>query len=61
MSEARNDVEPHGWVRKGWRWWLCRHCYAPRSLHPRKRWARARPIHDNRYLSVNAPHFQDDW
>src|SRR6266705_2250020 len=51
---------PHEFQRRrGWRFWLCHHCYAPRSLHPRTTWVRARPIGDNQYLSANAPHFKD--
>lgn len=23
------DSSPHNFSRQGWRWWLCRHCYAP--------------------------------
>jgi hypothetical protein len=55
------DVAPHHWARKGWRWWLCWHCYAPKSLHPRRAWGRARPLGDNRYLSRRAPHFKEGW
>ena len=54
-------VGPHEFRRRGWRWWLCRHCYAPKELHPRKGWFPARPCHDTRYLSANAPHFQEGW
>lgn len=61
MDEAQTQASPHAWVRKGWRWWICRRCYAPWSMHPRNRWVRARPLHDNRYLSVNAPHFDEGW
>lgn len=58
---AQNSVGPHLWAPKGWRRWLCRHCYAPRILHPRFHPALARPLHDNRYISVNAPHFHHGW
>jgi hypothetical protein len=60
-----NDCGPHFWTPKGWRFWLCRHCYAPRSLHNynggRDQWVRSRPLNDNRYLSKNAPHFTEGW
>lgn len=56
---------PHFWRSKGWRFWLCRHCYAPRSLHHhnggRDGWVRSRPLHDNRYLGKNDPHFTEGW
>jgi hypothetical protein len=55
------STAPHAWARKGWRWWLCRHCYAPRTLHPRCGWVKARPLHDHRYLNRNAPHFKEGW
>lgn len=55
------SVSPHPWVPKGWRRWICTHCYAPKALHPRNAWARSRPLHDNRYLSANAPHFNENW
>jgi hypothetical protein len=61
LSETRDDVGPHAWSRQGWRWWLCRHCYAPRTLHPRRGWVKARPLNDHRYLSRDAPHFQEGW
>lgn len=63
MTEE-TKVGPHPFVRQGtaWRWWLCRHCYAPKSLHPRTGWVRARPLGDHTYLSANAPHFlRGDW
>jgi hypothetical protein len=56
-----NDTGPHGWERQGWRFWLCRHCYAPRALHPRTRFVRARPVGNHDYLSVRAPHFGEGW
>lgn len=52
---------PHDFAPKDWHWWLCRHCYAPRNLHPRRQWARSRPVHDNTFLSANAPHFKEGW
>ena len=52
---------PHPFVRQGWRWWLCRHCYAPKTLHPRLGWVKARPLGDRRYLSADAPHFCEGW
>ena len=56
------STAPHGWQRfRGWRWWLCTHCYAPRSLHPRTGWVRSRPVGDTEYLSKHAPHFNEDW
>jgi hypothetical protein len=54
-------VDPHDFARQGWRFWICRHCYTPRTLHPRTWWVRARPVHDHRYLSVHAPHFKEGW
>lgn len=54
-------VGPHPFVQNGWRRWLCRHCYAPKSLHPRTSWVRARPLGDHRYLSARAPHFNAGW
>ena len=58
MSDA---VAPHPFRRLGWRWWLCMHCYGPKSLHPRKSWVRSRPVGDTTYLSANAPHFHEGW
>lgn len=55
------SVSAHAFVRNGWRWWLCLHCYAPKRLHPRRGWVRARPLGDHKYLSVNAPHFNEGW
>jgi hypothetical protein len=55
------DVAPHKFERKGLYFWLCRHCYAPRSLHPRFGWTRARPSDDNTYVSADAPHFKEGW
>ena len=54
-------VSPHDFERRGRRFWICRHCYAPRSLHPRIEWVRARPLTDHRYLSKDAPHFKEGW
>ncbi|MEU0207385.1 hypothetical protein [Streptomyces canus] len=61
MKRPTTETAPHGFARKGWRFWICRHCYAPRALHPRKGWVRARPLHDNQHLSVNASHFEEGW
>ena len=58
---AETTVAPHPWTPREWRRWICRHCYAPRSLHPRTGWVHARPLHDNRYLSAAAPHFKENW
>jgi hypothetical protein len=55
------DAAPHDFVRRGWRFWICRHCFAPRSLHPRIGWVRSRPLGDNCYLSATAPHFKEGW
>lgn len=61
MHDPSSRSGPHHWQAKGWRFWLCRHCYAPKSLHPRTEWTRSRPLHDNQYLSANAPHFTEGW
>lgn len=45
---ARADVAPHAFARKGWRWWLCRHCHQPRTAHPTWQPVPARDAHDNR-------------
>lgn len=60
-SQATTSVAPHHWTRRGWRFWICSHCYAPKSRHPRPGWVRARPLNDHRYLSPNAPHFNEGW
>ena len=54
-------VGAHAFVRRGWRVWICTHCYAPRSLHPREGWVRARPLRSNYYLDRTAPHFGEGW
>ena len=59
--EEGPQVEPHDFARQGWRFWICRHCYAPKSLHPRQGWTVARPLGVHRYLSKNAPHFREGW
>ena len=59
MSESK--VAPHPFRRRGWRFWICDYCYAPRSLHPRRIWARARALGSNHYLSKDAPHFKEGW
>jgi hypothetical protein len=56
-----SSVSPHPFVRQGWRWWLCRHCYAPKSLHPHLGWVKSRPLGNRRYLSADAPHFREGW
>lgn len=58
---SETSTGPHAWGRMGWRFWLCRHCYAPRILHPRDGWVKARPLRDHRYLSGRAPHFNEGW
>ena len=58
MTAPPTEAAPHPWTPKGWRFWLCRHCYAPRQFHPRGGWVLARRPHDNRYLSPNSPHFK---
>jgi hypothetical protein len=55
------EVDAHPFKRRGWRFWICDRCYAPRSLHPRPGYRRARPLGDNRYLSADAPHFKEGW
>lgn len=55
------EVGPHSFERRGWRFWICNHCYAPRSLHPRRTSVRARSLGSNYYLSKNAPHFDEGW
>lgn len=54
-------VSPHPFVRRGWRFWICHHCFAPRCLHPRRAWVPARPLGTNFYLNRNAPHFREGW
>lgn len=61
MSESANHVEPHEFTPRGWRWWICNHCFAPRSLHPRTIWAISRPLGRNDYISKDAPHFKEGW
>jgi len=61
VEDAPNLSAPHDFHRRGWRWWLCRHCYAPRALHPRQRYVRSRPVDDNLVLSRRAPHFREGW
>jgi len=59
MSEM--TTAPHEFKRRGWRFWICTHCYAPRKLHPRHGWVRARPLNENYYLAPDAPHFKEGW
>ena len=61
MSKIVSSVAPHSFKRRGWKFWICTHCYAPRSLHPRVIWVRARPLNENYYLSKDAPHFKEGW
>jgi hypothetical protein len=61
VTDSETRVGPHEFAAKGWRRWLCHHCYAPRTLHPRRSWVRARPLNDTRYISANAPHFTEGW
>lgn len=56
-----NQVGPHEFQRQGWRFWLCTACYAPRELHPRTGYARARSLGDHTYYDASAPHFQEGW
>lgn len=58
---TENLTAPHPWSPQRWRRWLCRHCYAPKPLHPRTEWVRSRPLGDTQYLSKNAPHFNGGW
>ena len=60
-ADPITEVGAHPFVRRGWRWWICHHCYAPKSLHPRPGYRRARPLGDNTYLSADAPHFKEGW
>jgi hypothetical protein len=55
------QVEPHPFRPRGWRWWICDHCFAPRSMHPRTVWVKARPLGHNSYVSKTAPHFKEGW
>jgi hypothetical protein len=48
---------PHEYKHKGWRFWLCKYCFAPPSLHPRTTFVR--PRNSNEYLSWDAPHFRN--
>ena len=53
---------PHEFQRRrGFRRWICNHCYAPKELHPRTEWVKARPIYNNEYISADAPHFKEGW
>jgi hypothetical protein len=61
LIDHPDQVSPHPFDRMGWRFWLCRHCYAPKSLHPRTGWVKARPYGDTEYLSAGAPHFKEGW
>lgn len=63
VHDTATSAGPHDFhpVGRWWHWWICRHCYAPKALHPRTAWVRARPIGDNTYLSADAPHFKEGW
>ena len=61
MVDINVQTAPHEYVRNGWRFWLCRYCYAPRRLHPRRKWVYSRPMHDNTYYSADAPNFNEGW
>ena len=52
---------PHEFRRRGWRFWICNHCFAPKSLHPRHAYVTARPLGENYYLAPDAPHFREGW
>lgn len=39
---------PHPFDRYGLQWWICRHCYLPRSMHPVRTWTPARLLRDRR-------------
>lgn len=56
-----DQVQPHIFRRRGWRFWICDHCFAPKSLHPRFTWVYARPPDRNEYIGSNAPHFKEGW
>lgn len=61
-DEPECQVEPHPYARMSrWRFWLCKHCFAPRKLHPRKEWVRARPLGDySRYVAKDY-HLMRGW
>jgi hypothetical protein len=61
QEDSLVEVGPHDFKPRGWRFWICDHCFAPRSLHPRKCYSRARPIGENYYLAPDAPHFKEGW
>lgn len=61
MRHPVSETGPHEFKRRGWRFWICAHCFAPKALHPRRGWVRARPLGDNEYLSKDAPHFREGW
>ena len=54
-----NQVGPHGFRPRGWRFWICTHCYAPRAAHPMHAWVKARPLGDNRYVRIDTLSFED--
>lgn len=61
LSDGEWKVSPHDFERNGWRFWLCRQCFAPRSLHPRREWVKARLANRNEYIDKGAPHFKEGW
>lgn len=63
---AGSLVSPHSFRPRGWRFWICTHCYAPRSRHPRTEWVRSRPLNDHRHLDgrtldLNQTNAKDKW
>lgn len=61
MSYPTDSTGPHPWTPRRGRVWICQHCYGQKSLHPRRGWVRARPLGDHKYLSPDAPHFNEGW
>jgi hypothetical protein len=61
QKASDTQVDAHPFKQRGFRWWICDRCYAPRQLHPRPGYRKARPLGDNRYLSADAPHFREGW
>jgi hypothetical protein len=54
-------VGPHPYESRGWRFWICIHCFAPKSLHPRTGYVKARPEGDHTYIDYTAPHWDEGW
>ncbi len=61
MNFFGTRIAPHHFKRRGWRWWICDYCFAPKSLHPRLRWVVARPWGRNEFIGADAPHFKEGW